>query len=319
MKKMLFSLLLPVIAGAQGLPELSKVPGSPLIFAEGVISTGLYERDMAISPDGTEIFYTVQITPAAFQTIAYLRKLPNGKWTAPEIAPFSGRYTDLEPAFSSDGKKLYFSSRRPINADSIKTDVDLWVTEKKDGKWSEPKNLGAPVNTPADEYYPSVAANGNLYFTATYKKGIGREDIYVAKKNGDSFLEPVALDSGVNSVLYEFNAFISPDEEYIIFTSFGRKDDKGRGDLYISFRNTDGRWKPAKNMLMLNSEQLDYCPFVSFDKKILFFTSEKHKLNSNYPAKPVLFRELKEQMSSAANGGGNIYWVSLEAVLSQVK
>jgi WD40-like Beta Propeller Repeat len=95
-------------------------------------------------------------------------------------------------------------------------------------------------------------------------------------------LESVALDTGVNSALYEFNAFVSPDEQFILFTAFGRKDDKGRGDIYVSTKNEKGNWLPAKNLEVINSEKLDYCPIVSFDNKTLFFTSERHVIPESF-------------------------------------
>ncbi|MGO8055647.1 hypothetical protein, partial [Rhizobium leguminosarum] len=106
-----------------------------------------------------------------------------------------------------------------------------------------------------------------------YKNGIGKEDIYMARINNGKYEEPVALDSAVNSKTYEFNAFVSPDESFIIFSSFGRKDDLGGGDLYMSVKDEKGEWQPAKHLSILNTTRIDYCPFVSNNKKILFFTS----------------------------------------------
>ncbi|MBK8496879.1 MAG: PD40 domain-containing protein [Chitinophagaceae bacterium] len=160
---------------------------------------------------------------------------------------------------------MFFSSNRPLSGSEIK-DFDIWVVEKENGKWGEPRNLGAPVNTKEDEFYPSITKTGNLYFTAAYKNGIGKEDVFMAKLENGKYGEPVPLDTAVNSKTYEFNAFVSPDEDFIIFTSYGRKDDNGRGDLYMSIKDASGNWQPAKHLSMLNSAKLDYCPFVSFDK-----------------------------------------------------
>lgn len=295
-----------------------KPPLSPELFGEAIISTNLYERDMALSPDGSELFYTLQSPQGVFSTIMYMRKKQSGEWSSPEVAPFSGHYSDMEPAFRADGKAIYFVSNRPLKGDSLK-DYDIWFVKRTGRGWSTPVNLGAPVNTSENEFYPSVASNGNLYFTANYPKGKGKEDIYVAKWDRDHYAEPLALDSGVNSSFYEFNAFISPDEDYIIFSSFGRKDDKGRGDLYISFKSSDGSWKPAQNLSLINSEKLDYCPFVSFDRKIFFFTSEKNSLKTFYAPAPADLKTLKASYNGIMNGQGNIYWLSMESLLSSVK
>lgn len=90
-------------------------------------------------------------------------------------------------------------------------------------------------------------ATGNLYFTAEYTKGVGKEDIYVSRWINGSFTESIALDPAVNSAAWEFNAFVTADERFILFTSYWRKDDTGGGDLYICTKNDDGHWLPAKN------------------------------------------------------------------------
>ncbi len=292
----------------------SIVPSTgPALFSEAAINTQFSERDFALSPDGNELFYTLQSPARNFQTIVHLQKDKSGHWSKPAIAAFAGRYSDLEPAFTIDGNKLFFASNRPLSGDQPK-DFDIWVVEKKNGQWGEPKNIGAPVNTTGDEYYPSVAKNGNLYFTATRKNTIGKEDIYISSFQNGKYSEPVSLDSAINSTTYEFNAFVSPDEDFIIFSSYGRKDDKGKGDLYMSVKDKNGKWQPAKNLTILNSDKLDYCPFVSFDKKTLFFTSERHVLKESFTDKPTTYDELLKGYSYPLNGGGNIYWIRFDAI-----
>ena len=104
-------------------------PENPAVFMENIVSTNLNERDMAISPDGSEMFFTIQSNQHAVSTIIRLKKLSNNKWSNPEVASFSGKYSDLEPAYSPDGKKLYFSSNRPVAGNDPK-DYDIWYVEK---------------------------------------------------------------------------------------------------------------------------------------------------------------------------------------------
>ncbi|MGB5007486.1 MAG: hypothetical protein WBO39_11160 [Ferruginibacter sp.] len=305
-------------ASAQQHIGLNQPPEVAEIFGKDFISTGISERDFALSPDGTELFYTIQSPQGIFQTIVYSKKDSKGNWSKPEVAPFAGRFSDLEPAFTADGKKLFFSSNRPLSGSEIK-DFDIWVVEKEKDKWGEPRNLGSPVNTKEDEFYPSITKTGNLYFTAAYKNGIGKEDIFMVKWENGKYGETVVLDTAVNSKMYEFNAFVSPDEDFIIFSSYGRKDDMGRGDLYMSMKDASGNWQPAKNLSQLNSAKLDYCPFVSFDKKILFFTSERTNIKNAYPDKPVMIDDLIEYFTSPQNGGGDIYWISFDKILELFK
>lgn len=283
------------------------------LLGAGFISTAINERDFAISPDGMEIFYTISTPKSTFQTIVFSKKI-KGEWSKPRVPSFAGKYSDLEPAFSADGKTLYFASNRPLSGDQIK-DFDIWKVTRQGDTWSEPTNLGNVINTTTDEFYPSVAKNGNLYFTATYKGGPGREDIYQSVFKDNSYQRPMPLDTAVNSKFYEFNAFVDPDEQYIIFTSYGRKDDAGGGDLYLSQKNEKGQWMPAVNLKSINSKQLDYCPYVSPDGKSLFITSERHNLPIYFNQQRASYQDIVNSSTQLQNGTGNIYWIDFSNLI----
>ncbi len=297
--------------------SLTNPPNSLQLLGEGFVSTAMNERDFALSADGKEIYFTISTPHSTFQTIVYSKQLSDTKWTTPEIVSFAGRYSDLEPSFSSDGQTLYFASNRPLSGDAIK-DFDIWKVQRTATGWGEPINLGSPVNTPSDEFYPSIASNGNLYYTATYKEGPGREDIYMSVLKDMGYQKPVALDTTINSKFYEFNAFVDPDEQYILFTSYGRKDEKGGGDLYMSLKDKHGRWQQAQRVTALNSAQLDYCPYVSPDGKSLFFTSNRHTLEASF-TNPTSYTAIRQEWSNLLNGTGNIYWIDFREVLAQFK
>jgi len=310
----LFTFALPALAQKHIPLSLVSPPSSLTILGDRVISTSLNERDFALSPDGKEIFYTISTPRSTFQTIVHSRMVNEGEWTSPEVAAFAGEYSDLEPAFSFDGSTLYFSSNRPVSGNTPK-DFDIWKVTRQGTSWGKPENLGTVVNSSADEFYPSVAKNGNLYFTSSYANGVGKEDIYLSAFSG-SYQKPVALDTAVNSKTYEFNAFVASDERFILFTSYGRKDDTGGGDLYISLKGADGKWKPARNLKELNSRQLDYCPFVSPDGKSLFFTSERHQLPISFAGEKATFAKIRDISTGLLNGTGNIYWIDFSKVLT---
>jgi Tol biopolymer transport system component len=309
-------LLIGLSVNGQNQISFDLPPSSVNLFAPGFLSTAMNERDFALSPDGTEIYFTISTPKSTFQTIAICRKLKDG-WSKPEVAPFAGHFTDLEPAFSVDGNTLYFSSNRPIQG-SIAKDFDIWKVNRVGNTWGQPENLGTTINTETDEFYPSIAKNGNLYFTATYAGGPGREDIYVSRFHQNQYQKPVPLDSAVNSKFYEFNAFVSPNEDYILFTSYGRKDDSGGGDLYISVKDKSGNWKPSQNLKQVNSKQLDYCPFVSPDGKSLFFTSDRHQLPTSFTMR-IDYQTISQYKDQTLNGNGNLYWVSFQSILNSLK
>ena len=285
---------------------------SPVMFAPNVISDEFGNRDMAISPTGDELFYTLQYKSGfVFSTIMYSKKV-NGQWTTPEIAPFCGQYNDLEPAFSPDGTKLYFSSARPLSGLGQK-DFDIWFVTKENGVWGNPKNMGSPINTEKDEFYVSVTKSGNIYFTREME-GKG-EDIVVCKWTNNQYDTAVSLPDAINSTGGEFNAFVDPDEQFILFTGYKRMGNIGSGDLFISFKNKSGIWEAAKNLGdKINSAGLTYCPYVSPDKKYLFFSTSRGIFKTPFDKK-VNFKDLKSLMQNPLNGWDNIYWMATKDIL----
>ncbi len=246
-----------------------KPPGDkPVIFAPGVISLeGRFERVPAFSPDGKELFFTVT-TPDWAPTIMY-SKNENGSWSAPDIAFFSKVYNNTEPIFSPDGNRLYFASNRPPG--SPPWNGDLWMTERTEGGWSEPKHLGPEVNSNTSDYHPTVTNDGTLYFASARDAERSGPDIYRSRLIDGRYQSPERLGESVNSNHQEWDPYVTPDESLIIFKS-DRPGGFGDMDLYISFKTEDGSWTAAKNMgPNINTNDHDDAGDISPDGKFLFF------------------------------------------------
>lgn len=281
------------------------------IFGDGVISTGLNERDLAISPDKSKIYYTLSAYNDVKRAIVEISKA-NEIWEQPKIASFSGEYNDIEPFITTDGEQFFFCSDRPMTSDSTRTDYNIWVMDKSEDGWGKPWPLDKNINTSGDEFFPSVSKNGNLYFTASKPEGPGREDIYVSKFENSNYLKPIPLDTTINSKAFEFNAFISPNEDILVFSSYGREDDLGGGDLYISVLDSLGNWGKSKNLgTNINSDRLDFCPFIDFENKNFYFTSnrtDKRDVVTN-------FDNYRDALNKPKNGAGDIYRINLKVLL----
>ena len=292
--------------------DIETVSDSLVLFGKNVISTALYERDLAISPDGDEIIYTLGDYKQSRRCLVSHRK-EQGQWTEAEILNISGRYQDIEPFFSKDGNRLYFASNRPIAGDSSRSDYNIWYSDRADGNWMPPVALDSLINTRGQEFFPSVSDNGNLYFTATRADGIGREDIFKSTMVDGQFQSPVPLSTTINTKAFEFNAYVSPGENLIVFSSYGRADDMGGGDLYYSQKDSTGNWAPAKNLgELINSDKLDYCPFIDWRTGNFYFTSERMPKHEN-TLKSVA--ELSQLANTATNGHGNLYKTALDRVI----
>lgn len=290
-----------------------QVTPQPKIFGENTISDELGNRDMAISPSGQELMYTLQYKSGTFSTILFSKKSYD-KWSTPEIAPFSGRYNDLEPAYSPDGTRLYFVSNRPLESGQAVKDYDIWYSQKNfnSGNWSEPIHVDAPVNTDKNEFYPAVSKSGSIYFT---REMTGKdEDIVMCRWNVDHFEGAQSLPDQINSTGAEFNAYVNPDEDVIFYTAYKRPGNFGSGDLYMSVKK-NGQWQPSINLgSKINDKGLTYCPYLSPDKKYFFFTSNR------WSGPPFAERQnitsLKKLLSSPLNGWDNIYIMDSKEILS---
>lgn len=314
MKKILVVLLISLAGFGQKNPKVEPVLPDVLMQFPNV-------RDFTLSPLADEFYFTAQSPLGEFSAILAIKK-KNGMWSAPEIASFSGKYKDLEPFFAPDGLKLYFASDRPL-ADTAETpkDFDIWYVQRssRNSAWSAPIRIATTVNSEYNEFYPSVAANNNLYFTSDAPGAKGKDDIFLSRWKNGGYTSPVSLSNAINSEGYEFNAYVAPDESFLIFSGYNRKDGLGSGDLYVSYQNTNGTWSNAKNLgEAINSKQMDYCPFVHTATATLYFTSRRSRLNSPSPGFTTI-RELLNEINTYENGLSRIYKVTITQLLSSTQ
>ncbi|MEN8230098.1 MAG: hypothetical protein ABFS38_18195 [Bacteroidota bacterium] len=279
----------------------------PVLFAPGVVSTGMFTRDVAIAPYGKEIYFCVAIGNYAYSTILYTKEV-NGKWLAPEIVSFSGGpgVMDFEPALSPDGNKLFFLSTRP-DGDEPVGDQDIWYVDRTTDGWGIPKNLGKPVNTDGGEFFPSLTNEGTLYFTRN-EKGSGLNQIFRSRWVKGSFQEPELLPEQVNCGTNRFNAFVAPDESYMIVPAVGMEDAFDGVDYYIVFRDMNDNWSEPINMgkhVNLDNAR-GWSPYVSPDGKYFFFMATRTKEIESWQWS---YKTLKSLYNSSGNGNPDIYWM----------
>lgn len=302
----------PPIHGSQAAPwSVGRPVPAPILFGEGTISTKDDEMDAAFTPDGRSVYFTKNHFGQRLGVI--LRSdFASGRWSAPVVAPFSGRFTDYDAFITVDGARLFFASNRPT-AGSTKKDFDIWYVEKRGVSWSEPIRVGDVVNSARDEFYPTVSSDGTLYFSATRSDSLGSIDIYRSTWRDGSYQPPENLGPAVNSAATEVDSYIAPDQSFIVFAGFGRPDDMGNGDLYLSER-VNGAWTTARHLgAGINSSAREYCPAASPDGKYFFFTSFRG-FGDRVPDKPWTHRDLRAGLDGVLNGWGNIYQIDMSAL-----
>jgi WD40 repeat protein len=303
---------------------------TPRIFAEGVISTPEDEIGGAFSPDGNEFYFSRLVSYTTFprvsvMCVSYFR---GGHWSTPEILPFSGKYFDLPPRFDPSGKRMLFSSSRPL-PDGVRGHVRIWQVERTSSGWGEPQPLPPPVNAP-DGYWnaePSESSDGTLYFTSD-RGGPNTLHIYRSRLVDGRYTEPEKLGPEINSDFLDHQPYISPDGKILIFVSAGadgsphghRPQDLNaggklypRGDLYIS-TNHDGKWTPARHIEHgINSFAEESFPFLTPDGRYFFFSSERSPFNVP-TAQRLTYDDLETHLHGILNGHGNVFFIGVDAL-----
>lgn len=321
MKRLVFVVVLLSSAVAASSSDASRPPYAsdkpmpePTIFAEGVISTGDFDSHPAFTPDGKTLYFLKSSPTFTFWTIM-VTHFKNNKWTTPEVLPISGQYRDADPFITSDGSKFFMISDRPNNDPDRKQEkrsLDIWVMEKSGNGWGTPRNLGTPVNSSGDEWYPTVAADGTLYFGSDREGGKGRTDIYRSRLVDGKYTTPENLGENINTQFDEYEPYIAPDQSYLIFMA-GRPDGLGGSDLYISYQR-DGNWTKAVNLGdKINSKGSEYSPTVSPDGKYFFWSSTRSLVSASQP-KRLTYAEFLTKLRGPGNGLGDIYQIDLSAL-----
>jgi len=220
------------------------------------------------SPDGKEVFWTGYIIPGVRENRIWWMREENGKWTPPEVAPYSD-FRSSSPSFSYDGKKLFFAAWGPLDGKTT-TDSDLWYVEKQRGKWSEPRYLGLPPNRDGvNENNPMSAKDGTLYFQA-FGPGTGGIGIYKSKLINGEYAESQSLNDFFDSDITDD----CMDMEYIVFHSPKRNRTYGT-ELFICFHKPDGKWtKPVYLGDKVHKGHASNFGKISPDGKYFFFLQD---------------------------------------------
>ncbi|MDW8301168.1 MAG: OmpA family protein [Bacteroidia bacterium] len=188
---------------------------------------------------------------------------------------------DTHPVFTADESILYFTSQRKNGTSDRKTPngefyEDIWFSEKVNGEWTTPRNVGPPLNTIGHDFVLALSADGQTMYlyNSTYNGG----DIFVSYLMGNVWTKPRPLPSAINSSYWDAQACISADGNIIIFAS-ERPGGYGGRDLYWSKRKPNGEWEPAKNLgPVINSPLDEASPFLHADGKTLYFSSQRNTM-----------------------------------------
>lgn len=142
------------------------------------INTKYWEGSVSLSADEKHLYFASE-RPGGYggRDIYVSDKMPDGSWgKAQNLGPtINTPYNDDSPFIHPDGITLFYSSEGHNSIGGY----DIMYSTFKDKKWSEPTNLGYPINTTEDERFYVLTADGSHgYFSSDRKGGFGQQDIY---------------------------------------------------------------------------------------------------------------------------------------------
>jgi len=252
--------------------EHPNAPFEPVSWLPGIVSLpGTFGT--TFMPDGKTVYFA-RFNPETKNSVIMKSTFCEGIWTSAVTAEFSGKYSEGDPFISPDGLKIFFWSTRPADGSGIPSESpNIWVAYRTPSCFGNPIFLGAKLKIPAGGF-PVVSTNGTLYFFTGQGDDSNETDIFKSVPIDGEYTEIINLGNPVNTKYSELDAFISPDESYIIFSS-NRIGGFGKLDLYISW-NSEGKWSEPVNLGdKINSAADESCPSISPNGKYLNFTSNR--------------------------------------------
>lgn len=219
-----------------------------------------------------------------------LQQCKNGKEFMADPKPYvitnigreiNSEFEDYGPVLNSNEDEIIFTTRRrddntnPNVADDNKPYEDIFISTKAGGKWKSAKNIGPPVNTAYYESNLALSPDGNSLYIYRDENG---GDIFVSEKKDDgTWSEPTPLPGVINSSYRESSVSVSADGKTLYFAS-DRPGGIGGSDIYVCTKDGKGEWTRTKNLgATINTSEDEDGPFISYDGKTLYFSSQAHK------------------------------------------
>lgn len=176
------------------------------------INSSLNEGTCTISADGRRLIFTSCVGRQSYGSCDLYESIKTGEeWSVPKnLGPLvNSAEWESQPSLSADGRTLYFVSDRKGGLGRR----DIWVSELDDnGNWTRARNLGAPINTVADEVSPFIHVNNRtLYFASNGHAGFGGFDIFFSEKTAAGWSVPVNLGKPLNNHEDQFSLYVTPD------------------------------------------------------------------------------------------------------------
>ena len=178
------------------------------------------------------------------------------------------QYQEYLPAITADDQTIIFTRRANTE--------DFFISQKNEDSWNPSIPLSSAINTPGNEGAQCISPDGQYLFFAGCGRadGLGKCDIYYAKKVGEKWSSPQNLGTPINSQYWESQPTISADGKTLYFVS-DRKGGYGSYDIYKSTYIGAGKWSTPQNLgPNINTAGEEFSPFIHADNQTLYFCSD---------------------------------------------
>jgi outer membrane protein OmpA-like peptidoglycan-associated protein/Tol biopolymer transport system component len=211
----------------------------PVNLGEGVNSK-FRDYFPAITADGQNIIFSRNIEGNEDFYIAQNEGQTWGQARPLSTKINTTRYNEGAQSISPDGMYLFFTGcNRPDGLGRC----DIYVSQKKGKDWSEPFNLGTPINSEYWDAQPAISPDGNiLYFVSNRPGGQGGYDIWKSELGDDGYWKkPENMGPGINTPYDEHTPFVHPDGKTLYFSSNGWPG-LGNKDIFYCRADASGKW-----------------------------------------------------------------------------
>lgn len=192
------------------------IVGEAVLFAPGIASTKYSEIRLTLNPQGdTAIWFSRDRPGGAGGYDIWMSRRKAGDWQEAQPVPFNSPSRDFDPAFSSDGRFVYFCSDRPggLGGD------DLYRVPVTRTGFGEVEHLDAAVNSAGNEFAPMLSPRGDrLLFSSDRVGGSGGHDLFAARHDAAGTFAPAQrLPGAINTGAHEFDATFLHDGDTVVF------------------------------------------------------------------------------------------------------
>jgi outer membrane protein OmpA-like peptidoglycan-associated protein len=192
---------------------------------------------------------------------------------------------------TADASAIYYTACRPDGVGGEKAkdargnyNEDIWISERKMGVWTTPKNAGTPLNTTTNDATVGLSGDGSILYAFTADNG---GDIAYAKLKGNNWTKKENMGKAINTEYHETSGSLSSDGKTFYFVSDrdnpGTNGKTGNHDIYFSTLDEKGKWTPAQNLgYPVNSPYDEISVFIHPNGTSLYFSSNGHNTMGGY-------------------------------------